>query len=108
MAITLLQRGQLVAVPPVDKAERWLVGQGLQNGMPAGRRAVIGSPVTVRSGLEQVARDYGADELLIVTITHDRAARRRSYELIADPFALTPARRPAVAALPQVPYPSST
>ena len=108
MAITLLQRGQLAAVPPVDKAERWLAGQGLQDGMPAGRRAVVGSPGTIRNGLEQVAHDYGADELLIVTITHDRAARRRSHELIADAFGLTPSRRPAVAALPQVPYPSST
>jgi luciferase family oxidoreductase group 1 len=102
MAITLLHRGQLIAVPPVDKAERWLAGQGLQNGMPAGRRAVIGSPTTVRAGLEEVARDYGAEELLVVTITYDHSARRRSYELIAEAFGLTPPRRPAEAALPPV------
>jgi len=35
-----------------------------------------------------VARDYGADEVMIVTITWDHAARRRSYELIANAFGL--------------------
>ena len=89
MAITLLHSGQLIPVPPVEKAEQWLASQGLQDGMPAGRRAVVGSPATVRAGLKQVAQEYGADELQIVTITHDHAARRRSYELIADAFGLT-------------------
>ena len=45
-------------------------------------------------GLEEVAREYGADEAIVVTITHDHAARRRSYELIAEAFGLerAPAR----------------
>jgi luciferase family oxidoreductase group 1 len=88
MAITLLHRGQLIPVPTIEKAERWLAGQGLLGGMPAGRRAVVGSPATVRAGLEAVAEEYGAREVQIVTITHDHAARRRSYELIADAFEL--------------------
>ena len=54
----------------------------------SGRRAVIGSPSTVREGLEEVAREYGAEELTVVTITHEHEARRRSYELIAEAFAL--------------------
>jgi hypothetical protein len=37
-------------------------------------------------GPEQVAEEYGADELMLVTITHDHAARRRSYELVAGAF----------------------
>ena len=49
---------------------------------------MIGSPATVRDGLEEVAREYGAEELTIVTITHEHEARRRSYELIAEAFAL--------------------
>jgi alkanesulfonate monooxygenase SsuD/methylene tetrahydromethanopterin reductase-like flavin-dependent oxidoreductase (luciferase family) len=52
---------------------------------------VVGSPETVRAGLEEVVREYGADELMIVTITHEHAARRRSYELIAEAFGLAPA-----------------
>ncbi|MFC0042261.1 LLM class flavin-dependent oxidoreductase [Actinomadura rayongensis] len=43
----------------------------------------VGSPETVAAGLETLRRATGADELLITTITHDHAARVRSYELLA-------------------------
>jgi alkanesulfonate monooxygenase SsuD/methylene tetrahydromethanopterin reductase-like flavin-dependent oxidoreductase (luciferase family) len=56
-----------------------------------GRRAVVGSPDTVRAGLEEVAAEYEAEELIVVTITHEHAARRRSYELIAEACGLTSA-----------------
>ena len=87
MAFSLLRMGRLVPVPPVDKALRYLETREKRTGA-SGRRAVIGSPETVREGLEEVAREYGAEELTIVTITHDHEARRRSYELIAEAFAL--------------------
>jgi hypothetical protein len=35
-----------------------------------------------------VAVEYGAEEVIVVTITHDHQARRRSYELIAEAFGL--------------------
>ena len=44
----------------------------------------MGSPATVRDGLEEVAREYGTDELMLLTITYEHEARRRSYELIAE------------------------
>jgi alkanesulfonate monooxygenase SsuD/methylene tetrahydromethanopterin reductase-like flavin-dependent oxidoreductase (luciferase family) len=53
---------------------------------------VIGSPETVRAGIQQVAAEYGAEEVLVLTITYDHAARRRSYELIADAFGLASAQ----------------
>jgi hypothetical protein len=40
----------------------------------------------VRAGIEEVVASYGADEAMIVTITYDHEARRRSYELAADTF----------------------
>ncbi|MEU8774487.1 LLM class flavin-dependent oxidoreductase [Streptomyces sp. NPDC048606] len=43
----------------------------------------VGSPRTVADHLERLAGATGADELLITTITHDHAARVRSYELLA-------------------------
>jgi alkanesulfonate monooxygenase SsuD/methylene tetrahydromethanopterin reductase-like flavin-dependent oxidoreductase (luciferase family) len=49
-----------------------------------GRRAVIGTPEKVRAGLEEVMESYGAEEVIVVTITYDHEARRRSYELIAE------------------------
>ena len=42
----------------------------------------------MRAGIEEVASRYGAEEVIVVTITWDHAARRRSYELIADAFGL--------------------
>jgi len=87
MARAMLTAGRPIAVPPVEKALRFLDSRGeRQDGAPAGRRAVVGDPARVRDGLEQVASEYGADEVMVVTITFDHAARRRSYELIAEAF----------------------
>ncbi|MGW1721476.1 LLM class flavin-dependent oxidoreductase [Streptomyces sp. NPDC002306] len=44
----------------------------------------VGSPARVADHLEQLQEATGADELLITTITHDHAARVRSYELLAE------------------------
>ena len=41
-----------------------------------------------RERLETLAAEYEADELIVVTITHDPKARRRSYELLAKVFGL--------------------
>ena len=45
---------------------------------------IVGSPETVRKGLESLLADSGADEFMITTMVHDHADRRRSYELVAD------------------------
>jgi luciferase family oxidoreductase group 1 len=52
------------------------------------RRGVTGSPKTVRAGIEDHAARYGADEIMLVTISFDFAKRKRSYELIAEEFGL--------------------
>ena len=92
MSFRLLQRGQLIPVPPVDRAIAFLEADGPRSstGLPLrSRRRVVGSPETVRQGLLEVANEYEADEVMVVTITFDHAARRRSYELIARAFDLT-------------------
>jgi luciferase family oxidoreductase group 1 len=86
MAIALLRRGRLIAVPTVERAEQFFREAGPVDA--GGRRVVVGTPDKVRAGLEAVAREYGAEEVLVVTIVHDHAARRRSYELIAEAFGL--------------------
>ena len=55
---------------------------------------MIGVPAKVRAGRREVVAAYGADEAMVLTITHDHAARRRSYELIADAFGLDADRGP--------------
>ena len=95
MSFRLLQRGQLIPVPPVEKALAFLEAEGTPAASASlpmrTRRRVVGAPQTVKEGLEEVAREYGAGEVMIVTITFDHAARRRSYELIATAFRLNAA-----------------
>jgi luciferase family oxidoreductase group 1 len=87
MTFTLLRQGRLIPVPPPETAERFLASQGDVAG--ARRRTIVGSPDTVKAGIEAAVTEYGADEAIVVTITYDHAARRRSYELIAEAFGLS-------------------
>jgi luciferase family oxidoreductase group 1 len=93
MTLTLLRRGQLIPVPPPEKAAAFLASEGrpTTGALPA-RRGIIGAPSTVRAGIEELAGEYGAEEVIVVTITHDHAARRRSYELLAEAIDLQPRR----------------
>src|SRR5215210_421366 len=85
MMFSLLRMGQLIPIPPPEKALAYLATRERSGG---GRRAAVGSQPTVRAGLEAVAEEYGTDELMILTITYDHEARRRSYELIAEEFGI--------------------
>lgn len=51
-------------------------------------RGVTGTPVSVKAGLERMATAYGAEDVFVLTITHDFAARLRSYALLAQVFGL--------------------
>jgi luciferase family oxidoreductase group 1 len=85
MTFTLLRRGQLIPVPPPEKAERFLQADDRADAGPRPqRRAVIGAPATVASQLREVVSSYGAEEVIVVTITYEHQARMRSYELLAE------------------------
>ena len=45
----------------------------------------VGSPATVHATLNEIIAQTEADELIIASAVHDHAARRRSYELLAQP-----------------------
>lgn len=97
MAFTLLHRGELIPVPTVERALRFLEDDpqrvqsraGVLGFRPPRRRRIVGTPERVRAGIEQVVAEYGADEAMVVTITHNHEARRRSYELLAREFGLS-------------------
>ena len=89
-AMVKLRRGELIAVPPPEEALRNLQADGAGARVAHRRRSVLGDPASVRAQLEEVAAQYGADEVIVVTITYDHAMRRRSYELIAEAFELAP------------------
>lgn len=52
-------------------------------------RAVVGDQERVYDALVHLASQYGVNEIMVVTITHDHDARVHSYELLADAFGLT-------------------
>jgi len=94
MMMALLHRGELIPVPPVEKAKRFLREEGKYGSLQTQRRTIVGAPPTVRDGIERVAEEYGADEVMLVNILYDHGARRRSYELIAEAFELTTGSEP--------------
>jgi luciferase family oxidoreductase group 1 len=89
MMMLLLFRGVLIPVPPIEKAEEFLAKEGVApQSLPIRRRIIAGDPQQVRAALESVATEYGAEEVFVVNILYDHAARVRSYELIAAAFGL--------------------
>ncbi len=88
MAFDLLRRGRLIPVPPPEKAARYFELHDYESEGPRKPRKLAGTPGQVRAEIEEVAAEYGAEEAIVVTITHDHQARRRSYELLAEEFGL--------------------
>ncbi len=83
-AFVNLRRGQPGPLPPpVDDIEALL--SPLERSMLAHSLscAVVGSPETVRRGLDAFIARTGADELMITAQIFDHAARLRSFELTA-------------------------
>ncbi|MGZ4711078.1 MAG: LLM class flavin-dependent oxidoreductase, partial [Acidimicrobiales bacterium] len=46
--------------------------------------SIVGSPETVRAGLERITKLTGADELMVVSAIYDHDQRVRSYEILAE------------------------
>ena len=69
--------------PPIDDIESyWSPSEKAQVARMLAR-SIIGSPETVRSGIEALVAETGADELIVVSDLYDHTARLRSFELIA-------------------------
>jgi luciferase family oxidoreductase group 1 len=85
MMFAHLLQGQLIAVPSVETAEAWAKDKASPS---RNRRSVLGSPSEVRAELDAVATQFGADEMMLVNIMSDHAARVRSYQLIAHEYGL--------------------
>lgn len=99
MAFDMLRRGRLIAVPPPEQAARYFeLHPEAGDGREGERRRLTGTPAQVRADIEETVAAYGAEEAIVVTITHDPAARRRSYELLAAEFGLTAASAASSAA----------
>ncbi len=75
-------RGKLE--PPIDDIETyWTPAEKVHvNRMLA--RAFAGSPATIRTGLEALIKETGADELMVASAIYDHSARLRSYEILSE------------------------
>ena len=70
--------------PPIDDIESyWTPAEKFQAARML-TRSFVGSPETVRAGLENFAAETKVDELMIVTSIYEHARRIRSYELLAE------------------------
>jgi len=70
--------------PPIDDIETYWSPVEKAQAMLMLARSIVGSPDTVRAGLEALVKETQADELIVVSDVYDHARRLRSFELIAQ------------------------
>jgi luciferase family oxidoreductase group 1 len=86
-----IRRGIIEPVARPEEAEAALAELPPGPDLEAGEwpRYVVGTPEGVHARLLEIALALSVDEIMAVAITHDHAARLRSYELLAEAFGLT-------------------
>jgi luciferase family oxidoreductase group 1 len=70
--------------PPVDDIREHASAAELAGLDHTFQYSAIGSPGTVERKVKQVLELTGADELMVASQIHDHAARKHSYEILAD------------------------
>ena len=89
---TNIQRGRRGRLPPpIDDIESYWTPEEKERTSAMLSRSYVGSPETVRAGLERLVAEVEPDELIVAAAIHDHAARLRSYELLGR-LAPIPAR----------------
>lgn len=80
-----MEQGDRGPIPSVEEARAYrYTATELQRLDAARSRHHVGSPKSVKKRLEDLAAETGANEIMALTIVHDHAARRRSYELLME------------------------
>lgn len=69
--------------PPIDSIDDYWTPAEKHHASHMLKYSIVGSPETVRRGLEDFVALTNADELMIVTSLYDHVARMRSYEIVA-------------------------
>jgi luciferase family oxidoreductase group 1 len=82
-AFTNILRGRRGQLPrPIDDIESYWTPPEKERASAMLRRSFVGSPDTVRAGLDEFVAETGADEIIVAAAIHDHAARLRSYALL--------------------------
>ena len=81
--LRLIRNQPVELLPPVDSMEGiWQPWERAAVEEKLGA-AIIGSDATVKAGLERLAADTGADEVIVVTDTYDHEDRLQSFERVS-------------------------
>ncbi len=92
MAFANIFRGaRSLSQPPIDDIESYWSPAEKAQAMRMLARSIVGSPETVRMGLEALVAETGADELIVVSDVYDHPTRLRSFEIIAEAADAKPA-----------------
>lgn len=75
-------RGKLQ--PPIDDIESYWAPHEKAQAMNMLSCSFVGSPGTVRDGLESFVAQTGADEVMVASAIYDHGKRLRSYEILSD------------------------
>jgi len=83
-------RGEWLPIPTVEEAIAELGDDALKPMRDTSEwpRYFVGSPAALKGRFEELAKTLRLEEIMVVTIVHDHAARLRSYELLAKQFGL--------------------
>ncbi len=80
--------------PPIDDIEAYWSPIEKAQAKRMLARSIVGSPETVRLGMEALVAETGADELIVVSDVYEHPARLRSFELIAEAAGAAPRAAP--------------
>jgi luciferase family oxidoreductase group 1 len=85
MSFTNLLRGTSnFSRPPIDDIDNYWTAVEKAQAMQMLSRSIIGSPGTVRAGVNALVAETGADELMIVSDIYHHDARLHSFRLISE------------------------
>jgi luciferase family oxidoreductase group 1 len=85
MSFTNIFRGARgLSQPPIDDIDTYWSPLEKAQAMRMLARSIHGSVATVRSGIEALVAETGADELIVVSDVYQHQERLRSFELIAE------------------------
>jgi luciferase family oxidoreductase group 1 len=104
LSMIRLRTGRPGLIPSAEEAEAYQFSPMEQEFADSWNANVIhGTPDEVRSGLDDLQKRTGADELMLTGNAPDADLRLRSYELIADAYGLPTTATSATPAIPVTP-----
>ena len=76
-------------IPSLEQADQWQPDEQAREIALAERgRSIVGTPAAVAERMLELRDLYQADELIVLSVAPSYAARQRTYELLAEAFAL--------------------